>query len=116
MRGLRVAVAELKLYGNHGPRAAGWLLAIVFCAGCGKKPSSPAPAPDQSVVRGDRVVIEQTAATFFEGRVLAVDGQRLRVQKADEGLLDPGRLRSKTAGNEKTLDDRPDPPDTYQPR
>ena len=33
-----------------------------------------------------------------------------------EGLLDPGRLRSKTAGNEKTLDDRPDPPDTYQPR
>jgi hypothetical protein len=35
--------------------------------------------------RGDRVVVEQTAAVFFEGRVLAVDGQRLRVQTATKG-------------------------------
>jgi len=68
---------------------------IALCSGCGKKPGSPTPAADQSVARGDRVVIEQTAATFFEGRVLAVDGQRLRVQKADEG--DPLTVESSDA-------------------
>jgi hypothetical protein len=34
--------------------------------------------------RGDSVVVEQTAAVFFEGRVLSVDGQRLRVQSAGD--------------------------------
>lgn len=31
-------------------------------------------------MRGDRVLAEQAAAEFFEGRVLAVDGDRLRLQ------------------------------------
>jgi hypothetical protein len=36
-----------------------------------------------SIERGDRVVIEQTAAQFFEGRVLAVSGDMLKIQTAD---------------------------------
>lgn len=53
---------------------------------CGKH----APAPSQldageGLARGDRVVVEQTAAEFFEGRVLAVDGGRLRVQASAGG-------------------------------
>ncbi|HEY6559389.1 MAG TPA: hypothetical protein VI072_19020 [Polyangiaceae bacterium] len=35
--------------------------------------------------RGERVVVEQTAAVFFEGRVLSVDGERLRVQTSHAG-------------------------------
>ena len=42
-----------------------------------------APQPHESrpeYARGDRVVAELAAAQFFEGRVLAVEGNRLRVQ------------------------------------
>ena len=50
---------------------------------CNKR--SAAPNLESTVVlsRGDRVVVEQTAARFFEGRVLAVEAGRLRVQAAD---------------------------------
>jgi hypothetical protein len=43
---------------------------------------------ENAPIRGDQVVVEQTAAVFFEGRVVAIDGQRLRVQTAsnDESL------------------------------
>ena len=72
-------MAQLKPYGNRGPHPASWLFAIVLCTSCGKKPSALTQPPDPGVVRGDRVVVEQTAATFFEGRVLAVEGQRLTI-------------------------------------
>jgi hypothetical protein len=40
---------------------------------------------ENAPTRGERVVVEQTAAVFFEGRVLSVDGERLRVQTANTG-------------------------------
>ena len=55
------------------------------------------------LVRGDRVVVEQTAATFFEARVLEVRGQSLRLQ-TDDGELrhaqlgDAYRLPGSSAG------------------
>ncbi len=36
------------------------------------------------VSRGERVVVEQSAAEFFEGQVVGVEDNRLRVQTADE--------------------------------
>ena len=40
---------------------------------------------ENAPARGERVVVEQTAAVFFEGRVLSVDGERLRVQTTNAG-------------------------------
>jgi hypothetical protein len=51
---------------------------------CGKREPAPNPTVHQSYARGDRVVVEQAAAEFFEGRVLAVTGDHLRVQAAGE--------------------------------
>jgi hypothetical protein len=42
-------------------------------------------------VRGDRVVVEQTAAAFFEAQVLEVRGQSLRVQ-TDDGELSHAQM------------------------
>lgn len=36
------------------------------------------------IERGDRVVVEQTAAEFFQGRVLSVSGGILKIQTADQ--------------------------------
>lgn len=41
--------------------------------------------PESRFLRGDIVVVERTAAEFFEGRVLAVAGATLKVQTTDEG-------------------------------
>lgn len=51
---------------------------------CGKRDPAPNPIVHQSYVRGDSVVVEQAAAEFFEGRVLAVTGDHLRVQAAGD--------------------------------
>jgi hypothetical protein len=61
------------------------LVVSLLCAGC------PNVGPQQQTTsappgRGDRVVVEQTAATFFEARVLDVSGQSLRLQ-TDDGVL-----------------------------
>ena len=55
------------------------LLASLLC-GCGKRHAADNPVQPEVYVRGDRVVAEQSAAQFFEGRVLSVDGDRLRLQ------------------------------------
>ncbi len=47
---------------------------------CGKRDAADNPAPAEVYVRGDRVVAEQSAAQFFEGRVLSAQGDRLRLQ------------------------------------
>lgn len=47
---------------------------------CGKRDAADNPVRALVYVRGDRVVAEQSAAQFFEGRVLAADGDRLRLQ------------------------------------
>ena len=52
----------------------------VLLGACGKRDTADNPARPEVYVRGDRVVAEQSAAQFFEGRVLAAQGDRLRVQ------------------------------------
>ena len=47
---------------------------------CRKHDAADNPVRAEVYVRGDRVVAEQSAAQFFEGRVLAADGDRLRLQ------------------------------------
>lgn len=42
--------------------------------------SQPKPEPARAPGRGDRVVVEPRAAEFFEGRVLSVSAERLRVE------------------------------------
>ncbi len=51
-------------------------------AACSRRDPAPDPDPREGYARGDRVVVEQTAAQFFEGRVLAVTAGHLRVQAA----------------------------------
>ncbi|HEY3667554.1 MAG TPA: hypothetical protein VGL19_16225 [Polyangiaceae bacterium] len=53
--------------------------AVVLLA-CGRRGSSPSVAQEEAYARGDRVVVEQSAAVFFEGRVLAVTSDHLRIQ------------------------------------
>lgn len=55
----------------------------LFLSGCAKREPAPSPEPQSAVQRGDSVVVEATAAHFFEGRVLAVEAGRLRVQTTD---------------------------------
>jgi hypothetical protein len=71
-------------------RRATLLLAAIFavvalgaCSGCraGARETADAGALP---ARGDRVVVEQTAASFFEGRVLEVRGGELVVEKGEE--------------------------------
>lgn len=64
-------------------RFARYLALAAVCASfsaCGKRQTADNPEPREVYVRGDRVVAEQSAAQFFEGRVLAVQGDRLRLQ------------------------------------
>jgi hypothetical protein len=53
---------------------------ITGVCSCTKREAAPNPDPTPALARGDRVVVEQTAAHFFEGRVLASEAGRLRVQ------------------------------------
>jgi hypothetical protein len=56
-------------------------LCCALCLGaCGKRDAAPNPVTREVYARGDRVLVEQAAARFFEGRVLAVEGEHLRVQ------------------------------------
>jgi hypothetical protein len=65
-------------------RAQVWLLFGLGSVACTKPDAAPNPALRQSYARGDRVVVEQAAAQFFEGRVLAATADRLRVQAAGD--------------------------------
>jgi hypothetical protein len=55
----------------------------VLTSACSKREAGPVPDAGPTLARGDQVVVEQTAAHFFEGRVLAAEAGRLRVQAAD---------------------------------
>ena len=55
------------------------LLAGLFSA-CNKRHAADNPVVAEAYARGDRVVVEQAAAQFFEARVLSVDGDHLRLQ------------------------------------
>jgi len=55
----------------------------LFLVSCAKREAAPTLEPLPAVTRGDLVVVEATAAHFFEGRVLAAEGGRLRIQAAD---------------------------------
>lgn len=55
-------------------------LFAALLSACNKRHAADNPVRAEVYVRGDRVVAEQSAAQFFEGRVLAVDGDRLRLQ------------------------------------
>ncbi|HET7545084.1 MAG TPA: hypothetical protein VFK05_34705 [Polyangiaceae bacterium] len=55
-------------------------LPVSLLFACGKRNAADNPVQPEVYVRGDRVVAEQSAAQFFEGRVLGVDGERLRLQ------------------------------------
>ncbi len=77
------------LYRNcpRGPRPTSSVacLGLLFAAlsglnACGKTDSPIRSESREEYMRGDHVVAEQSAAVFFEGRVLAVEGEHLRVQ------------------------------------
>ncbi len=55
----------------------------LFLSSCAKREPAPSPEMPPAILRGDLVLVESTAAHFFEGRVLSSDGGRLRVQNAD---------------------------------
>lgn len=59
-----------------------FLAAALVCglSACGKRDAADNPAHPEIYVRGDRVVAEQSAAQFFEGRVLSAQGDHLRLQ------------------------------------
>jgi hypothetical protein len=60
-----------------------YLASALACAqplACAKHDAADSPARPEVYVRGDRVVAEQSAAQFFEGRVLSVQEDRLRLQ------------------------------------
>jgi hypothetical protein len=55
----------------------------LLTSACAKREAAPNPDASPTLERGDQVVVEQTAAHFFEGRVLAAELGHLRVQAAD---------------------------------
>jgi hypothetical protein len=60
-----------------------YLVPALVCgllSACGKRSAADNPVRAEVYVRGDRVVAEQSAAQFFEGRVLSAEGDRLRLQ------------------------------------
>ena len=69
-------------------------LIAISVAGCRcgaeERDESTATADSAQLSRGDRVVVEQSAALFFEGRVLSIGDGGLTVQTADGG--DPVRV------------------------
>jgi hypothetical protein len=56
------------------------LFSVAFELGACQRDPPPNPRAPEVFVRGDRVVAEQAAAQFFEGRVLAASANHLRVQ------------------------------------
>ncbi len=61
-----------------------WFVVLVGSAGCQHQRDRSA-APAAGPRRGDHIVIEQTAAEFYEARVLSARGQALEVQTVEGG-------------------------------
>lgn len=55
-------------------------LVVGLLSACKKRHAADNPGVAEAYVRGDRVVVEQAAAQFFEARVLSVDADHLRLQ------------------------------------
>ena len=55
-------------------------MAGLLACTCSKREAAPKPNLREVYVRGDRIVAEQSAAQFFEARVLSAEQDRLRVQ------------------------------------
>src|SRR5262245_5280976 len=63
-----------------------WVAAVVFPRACRKHDESrPSSASAGTFERGDVVIVERTAAEFFEGRVLAVTPSGLKIQTTEDG-------------------------------
>lgn len=71
------------------PRRVAVLMLVIGFAGCHRRetphPSAGASASAAVPTRGARVVVEETAAEFFEGRVLSATHDTLRVQTTTGG-------------------------------
>src|SRR5437868_6875605 len=48
----------------------------LITSACSRREAAPNPDPSPTLARGDQVVVEQTAAHFFEGKVLAAEAGR----------------------------------------
>lgn len=59
-------------------------LILALCLGCKREAALKGAVPVE-LSRGDVVVVESAAAEFFQGRVLSVSAQTLKVQSDDEG-------------------------------
>ena len=66
-------------------RAICWLLALAGAFGCSRHRAQREETAPGGPKRGDRIVIEQTAAEFFEARVLSAKGHTLEVQTTGGG-------------------------------
>lgn len=74
---------------NRTLSAGSWCLLALALAACDTEEAAKkgvVSGRSAVIVRGDRVVVEQTASEFFEARVLEVQDQTLRVQKVDGEL------------------------------
>jgi len=59
---------------------------VLGASACRKQGDSPgSPRTDGNFERGDVVIVERTAAEFFEGRVLSISTSGLKIQTTEEG-------------------------------
>jgi len=76
-------------------------LGAIALLGCARKVEQQAPSKANTPQRGDRVLVESSAAQFYEARVLNVEHSKLRVQALPSGdaalveVADAYRLPSK---------------------
>ena len=84
---------------NQRALVFGVLATALSGVGCSHK-TDPVIAPAETLMRGDRVVVELMAADFFEGRVLDVQGAKLKLQRSDSGdILQVGKADVYRLGN-----------------
>jgi len=68
----------------RGQKSCLFLVGALLVTDCSRR-TEPRPSKPASLARGDLVVVEQTAADFFEGRVLSVESSTLKLQRSDSG-------------------------------
>ena len=68
------------------PRLLSILALLGLLSACRRSDApKPSPSEPESFARGDRVVVELSAAEFFEARVIDVEAAKLRVQHKRDG-------------------------------
>jgi hypothetical protein len=66
-------------------------MTLLLLVGCSRTKDAPTVAVE-TVKRGDRVVVEPTAADFFDAQVLEVLGAKVKLQRSDNGdILQVGK-------------------------